>query len=358
MALTIQTRVIDSISAKLPWLPRHFILPLAAAIVLVPALTVLAFSYGPMVSVQPEAGTRSGGASLVNDASASGGQSVKFGAVEACPNALHTVGGSDGAGSCWPYAGNTGPTGAVALTAYSGPCSIFDDTVIENKNIGCTLQMYSDASLTIRNSVVNGFIENTYTTGVGKLLIEDSEVHAGPWQGGALWGSEITANRVEVTGGQHSVHCESNCTITDSWLHNQYNPDGGSYHNNAFISNGGSDMVVRHNTLHCTALLNATDGGCTADFSVFGDFGPVERVEVDNNLFVANNSSAGYCGTFGYNPGKPYPASSYVVVTDNIFQRGPNNMCGVYGPVTAFQTSATGNVWTNNRWDDGSVLNP
>src|SRR5690349_19098176 len=78
MALTIQTRFVDAVSSKLPWLPRHLVLPLTAAVVLIPTLTALAFSYGPMVSVQPESGTLSGGASSVADASASGGQSVRF----------------------------------------------------------------------------------------------------------------------------------------------------------------------------------------------------------------------------------------------------------------------------------------
>ena len=69
------------------------------------------------------------------------------------------------------------------------------------------------------------------------------------------------------------MHCEDGCTIVDSWLHGQHNPDGGAFHTNAFLTNGGSGIVLRHNTLHCDSLLNSTDGGCTADVSLFGDFG-------------------------------------------------------------------------------------
>lgn len=275
-----------------------------------------------------------------------------------CPNAQHTAGGSDGLGGCWPYAGNTGvPTGTV-LSAYTGPCSITSDTLIENKTVNCALQMYSNASLTVRRSVVNGFIDNTSTTGPGKLLVEDSEIHSGAWQGGSVWGSYITANRVEVTGGQHSVQCESNCTVNDSWLHNQYNPDGQGFHNNAFISNGGANMVVKHNTLHCTAILNATDGGCTADLSLFGDFDTISFVTVDSNLMMANNSSISFCAYGGYSPAKPYPNANNIIFKNNIFQRGSNNLCGVYGAITSFQTSAPGNLWSNNKWSDGAVLSP
>lgn len=272
-----------------------------------------------------------------------------------CPNPAHTPGGSDGAGGCWPYAGNTGVPAGTTLTAYAGPCSIFSNTVIENKTVNCSLQMYGSSTLTIRNSVINGFIDNTNQAGA--LLIEDSEVRAGAWVGGGLWGSKITAKRVEITGGQHSVHCEAVCNISDSWLHDQYNPDGGSTHNNAFLSNGGANMTVTHNTLHCTAILNATGGGCTADLTLLGDFDTISYVTVDANLFMANNSSISYCAYGGYSPAKPYPNAHHVVFRNNIFQRGANSKCGVYGAITSFQASATGNVWTNNRWADGAVLN-
>jgi hypothetical protein len=246
----------------------------------------------------------------------------------------------------------------TSMSTYTGPCSIQADTVIINKTVNCALQLYNDSSLTVRNSVVNGFIENTYTSGVGKLLVEDSEIRAGAWSGGALWGSSLTVKRSEITGGQHSVHCESNCTITDSWLHSQYNPDGGSYHNNAFLSNGGTNMNLTHNTLHCTAILNATDGGCTGDLTLLGDFDVISYVTAKSNLLMANNSSISYCLVGGYAPGKPYPVAHHVVIQDNIFQRGSNNKCGVYGAVTSFQIAATGNQWSNNRWSDGASLNP
>jgi hypothetical protein len=278
--------------------------------------------------------------------------------TSSCPNANHTPGGSDGSGGCWPYAGNTGVPAGTALTAYTGPCSIFTNTVIQDKTVNCALQMYNDASLTIRRSVVNGFIENTYTSGVGKLIVEDSEVHAGAWSEGAIWGSSMTVTRSEATGGQHSVHCESDCTVTDSWLHNQYNPDGGSYHNNAFISNGGTNMLLRHNTLHCTALLNATDGGCTGDLTLLGDFDTISYVTAESNLFMANNSSISYCTYGGHTPGKPYPNGHHVAYRNNVFQRGPNGKCGVYGAVTSFNPSASGNVWTGNIWSDGATLSP
>lgn len=141
MALAIQTRIVDSVAAKLPWLPRHFIVPLAVVLVVVPALSVFAFSYGPMASVQPEDGLLSGGATVVPDGGASGGQSLKFGTTGTC--------------STRPDATNTGPTGVLDADGRSGLFTA--DEVIENKVFPGDLVIYADG-VELRNVEVNGSI--------------------------------------------------------------------------------------------------------------------------------------------------------------------------------------------------------
>jgi hypothetical protein len=215
--------------------------------------------------------------------------------------------------------------------------------------------------LTIRAkgvTITNSLLPKVEVESAGALNISDSTVRAGNTSMGAIYGWNLVATRINVTGGQHSFACESNCTVTDSWLHDQYNPDGQSFHNNAFLTNGGTNMTVRHNTLHCTAIVNANDGGCTGDLSLFGDFSPVRNVLVENNLFKANASSASFCLYGGYNPSKPYGTSTYITIRNNVFERGTNAKCGVYGPVTAFLSSATGNSWSGNVWSDGSAVQP
>jgi hypothetical protein len=246
------------------------------------------------------------------------------------------------------------------LSAYTGPCTIQTaNYAIKNADVRakCGELLIQTTGVTIDNSRLPR-VESTYGDGASSVKITNSNVEAGNWVEGAVWGYNITLDRSEVTGGQHSVHANDNVTVTNSWLHSQYNPDGQSYHNNAFITNGGSNMVVRHNTLHCTAILNSTDGGCTADVSLFGDFEPVQNVTIDNNLLKANNSSISYCAYGGYQPAKAYPVSTGIKYTNNVFERGANNKCGVYGPVTSFQTTATGNIWSNNTFEDGALINP
>lgn len=257
----------------------------------------------------------------------------------------------------FPDASNTGVPAGTTLTRYPGPCEIRSSVTISGVDASsCSAILVRARGVVIRNSLLPRI--DATEGGSYSVDVADSTVKAGSWSDGAVWGYNITATRLDITGAQHSFHCADNCTVTASWLHDQYNPDGGSYHNNAFITNGGTNMVVRGNTLHCTAILNSTDGGCTANVSLFGDFEPVTRVIVDGNLLKANASSISYCAYGGYQPTKAYKISTYIVFTNNVFERGTNRKCGVYGPVTSFQTSATGNVWSNNKWDDGTLLDP
>lgn len=268
-----------------------------------------------------------------------------------------TVAPSTPAGS-WPGPGNTGVPAATALTKYTGPCTITKDgtTLTKVDATGCGMLEIKARNVTITTSRVP--IINATADGMS-VAISDSDVTAGEWSGGAVWGQNITATRLNVTGGQHSVHCAGNCTVVDSWLHDQYNPAGQAYHNNAFISNGGSTMVVRHNTLACTPSNNSTGGGCTADLSLFGDFAPISDVIVDGNLFVANNNGISYCLHAGYNASKKYGTNpTGIKITNNVFQSGPNGLCGVWGPVTSFLSTGAGNVWSNNTFDRGGPVNP
>ncbi|MBD3923133.1 DUF4082 domain-containing protein [Nocardioides cavernae] len=259
----------------------------------------------------------------------------------------------------WPGPDNTGVPAGTTLAPYTGPCTITSARTISGADV---LSKCSDAlviqttGVVIEKSLVPG-VWSIYGDGDSSVSITDSDVRAGSVSTAGIWGYNITARRVDVTGGQHSFQCNNNCEVTDSWLHDQYNPDGGSFHNNAFISNGGHTMVIRHNTLHCTAILNSNDGGCSGDLSLFGDFDPIDDVTIDNNYLRANNSSISYCLYGGASSSKPYEASN-VRVTNNVFERGANRKCGVYGPVTSFDRNAAGNQWSGNVWDSGEAVNP
>jgi hypothetical protein len=258
--------------------------------------------------------------------------------------------------SGFPGAANTGVPEGTTLSGYTGPCTItVANTVIDRKAVGCDVVIKA-AGVKITNSSINGRL---VSNSGGSVSVTDSLINGGAQETFPSVSYEnLSLLRVEVIGGQHSVQCSANCTVQDSWLHGQYIGAGSPGHVNAFISNGGSNFKLIHNTLHCTVQPTSVQGGCTADASLFGDFGPIANAVFDRNLFKANSTGAGYCLQAGYNPSKAYPNPTGVVVTNNVFERGGNNKCGIYGPVTAFLKTAPGAGWSNNTFADGAVINP
>jgi hypothetical protein len=95
-------------------------------------------------------------------------------------------------------------------------------------------------------------------------------------------------------------------------------------------------------------------GGPTADVSLFGDFGPVDDILIEDNLL--KGTAGGYGMQAGYNPGKPYPNGTNIRILNNTFERGTSGVCGVFGPYTAWNGSNTGNVWSGNHYDDATPI--
>jgi len=319
---------------------------------------------GFFAGTESEQATLSGNASLVSDAGASGGQAIAFNAPTpppppppsggvTCTGAAHHVpDGPDGTGTCWPGPLTTGVPAGTTLTNYTGSCTIQTaNTVIENKHINCRLNIRA-AGIIVRNSTILGVTSDSAFS--GSVQIEHSEIDGGNDDSYPAVGyHDITLIAVNLHGGQHNYQCDNNCTITDSWLHDTYLGATSGAHENGFISNGGHDCLLRHNSLECNRADNGHGGGCTAATSLFGDFDAISRFTFDHNLYVSPDVGS-YCAYGGSGKsGRP----DRVVFTNNIFQKGPNGHCGYYGPITAFDPARPGNVWTNNKYDDGTVVN-
>jgi hypothetical protein len=265
----------------------------------------------------------------------------------------------------WPGPNTTGPNNSLMpetekkqLTAYSGPCTITaSNTVIDSKIVNCRLSIGNNAqNVVIKNSQLNGGVYNDLDLPTpGSVTVSDSEIDGKTTSQGAVTFVNFTLIRSNIRGGQHNILCAWNCKVYDSWLHDPYLPSNDDWHNNTFISNGGHDMEIVRNTLSCNTPNNSAGGGCSSHLSLFGDFATNSRILIDGNLFVAGGG-ASWC-TYGGTSGKPYNADN-VVYRNNVFQRGSNGRCAYGGAVTDFSLSRPGNKWENNKWDDGSVLNP
>jgi hypothetical protein len=170
----------------------------------------------------------------------------------------------------------------------------------------------------------------------------------------------MTIVRSNIYGGETSVQCGEKaltCTVTDSWLHGQRIPGNVDWHLGGFLSNGGHNIRIKHNTIICDPPENAAGGGCTGDLNLFGDFAKVSDVVADSNYFGANKANS-YCLYAGDTTTKPYPHADHIVITNNTWAFGANKKCGSYGPVAGFNTSGAGNTWKNNNWEDGTPVQP
>lgn len=266
--------------------------------------------------------------------------------------------------AAWPDADNTGPPAGTVLTAYTGPCTITAAVVIDAKAVDCDLDIRA-AGVEIRNSVVNGSVstpDDMATTAsvvvVDSLITYPTVTSAGRTMVGAV---NVTLLRVEVDGGNRGVYCRKRCDVRDSWIHGI--KVVGSLHASAVRVS--QDATLVHNTIVCDAPDNSSGGGCSADLTGYPDFEPVRNNHIEGNLIKA--TSGGFCAYGGATAGKPYSNdptnATNIVFRDNVFERGTSPgqhgfTCGYYGAVTDFAPGRTGNVWENNRYDDGAVLNP
>lgn len=347
---------------------------------------VSALASSVYIAAEPENGTLSGAATVINDAAASNGKAVKFANASsptptpsACPNAKNTPGGPDPWGGCFPYAGNTGVPAGTNLVAVNSSSANPPDAALPTDNTGWA---YSDAdgyiTVTATTAVIDGISSNggVYVPAGRNLTVKNSAVglinHAGASldvehstiNGGTdlnyssiTGGDHITVKYSNLYNGAHEVLCYHDCDVENNWLHD--NADGTSVgaHQNGFLSTSGSNFTILHNSVYCV-------GGCTADIA-FLNQGLSSDATVSNNLLVSAPMAA-YCVYPGPNSSPSQYPSSNMVWTNNVFQRGDHTKlasnsggCGYYGPVYGwFPNIGTGNVWSGNTWDDGTPLNP
>jgi hypothetical protein len=263
-------------------------------------------------------------------------------------------GGGSGAGSPpqppasdFPNAANTGvppgttlrscPTTITASGTYDA-CRFNGDVLIRANDVRIT------------RSLINGQVD----AGSGRpgqqagLVISDSTIDCGCLSRNssdtqpAIDESNFTLIRVDVFNAGHGVAVKDNVVVQDSYIHGL----GGNTdaHKNGIYAGDGSNVKLIHNTIECDA-----PNGCTSAIGILTDFSDIHDWVIDNNLL--NTVSGSYCLYGSGGPQKQY--SSYNVrVTDNHFGRKYQAKCGAYGPVTYFDMSKPGMVWSGNIWDD------
>lgn len=296
---------------------------------------------------------RAGGGDAGGDAADEDAASV------ACDPTPHVPGGADRWGGCWPGPHNTGVPAGTALTDYDGPCTITTEgTTIDAKIITCDLRIEAASVVITRSRIVGSVATDEDSTG-HSFSISDSEVEIGERAGTGIGAVDFTATRVEVTGGNRSIHCWRDCTVADSYVHGQFTDPSGTFHESGMRM--GQSATFVHNSVFCDAPDVPPDGGCSAALTGYGDFGPVQNNLIERNLFGA--TTGGYCTYGGSSAGKPYSEqTNHIVFAGNVWQRGSRvgdhgeYVCGYYGSNTAFDPSRPGNAWSDNVFDDGDPV--
>ncbi|HSX42624.1 MAG TPA: DUF4082 domain-containing protein [Candidatus Saccharimonadales bacterium] len=300
------------------------------------------------------------------------------GTTTGCATATpHVPDGPDGMGGCWPGPSNTGPNAAEStMAAYTGSCIVTAaNTVIDSKVIKCSpLEIADTASgLVIKNSYIKGGVINDNNA---SFTIQDSLLNNAVNTGYACGDpnnattdcgvgyKNFTILRTEIMNSNRAAYCESTCTIQDSYFHGtNLDPVKTDLAHASSVRNE-QYLTLKHNALGCdfTGPFNNTEIGCSADMSGYPDFAPIMHDTIDSNLFLSNNIGAGFCVYGGGTSGKPFSGNAnnatYIVFQNNVFQRGANGKCGSYGAVTDFITGRPGNAWTNNKYDNGTVVDP
>jgi hypothetical protein len=295
--------------------------------------------------------------------------------------------GPDNAGGCFPGPSNTGPNApASSMAVYAGSCTISTaNTVIDSKVVNCRDLIVAASGFVLKNSYENGGI--IQSGGSPSFTVQDSLVDSGVQYPAAssgapagkyacgdpnnattdcgVTGSNFTILRTEIIGSNRAAYCEAPgpCLIQDSYFHGTNLWPDVSNKAHASSTREEQNDTIRHNSLHCsyTGPFVNSEIGCSADLTGYPDFDPIKNNTVDGNLFVASIGS-GFCAYGGGTAGKPFSGdptnATNQKFTNNVFQRGSNAKCAAFGPITDFIAGRTGNVWSNNLWDDGAIVPP
>jgi hypothetical protein len=258
----------------------------------------------------------------------------------------------------FPSAATTGP-GATKLTAHSGNQEVKrNGTVISGWDLTGSLDIYAD-DVTIVDSRIdssNWWAVNLRAGHTGLRILHTlltGTPGAGPDNGGEDYAvSNMGAGDIEVGWDDVSVFTNAlsmgNGYIHDDYVHGMVpfiNRSGGYAHMDAVISDGNDTLglVIRHNTLIDSAPLGK---GPTSAIGLLPNMGPVQDTTVEDN-WLAGGSYALYAGG---------PQASHVVVTGNVFSTEVAKFSGYYGVVADWNADGKGNVWSDNRYSSGALI--
>ena len=306
-------------------------------------------------TIEPENGTISTSATVINDSTASNAKAVKFTGTlsSSCPNSTpHMPDSSDGMGGCWPGPTTTGVPSGTNLTNYTGSNTISTaNTIIDGKNITTCINVTAPGVI-IRRSKIScsgGNVVNVTDgsfSGTG-LLIEDTEIHCNDTNGNGIGEANFTARRVNIHGCENGLDMNQSIQLENSYIHDMFNSAqahtdgmqfGFGHIVNGNIVAGGLNVTISHNTIY----------GMGVDGS-FGTSAIISNRGFDTNILIENNLMAG--GAYTLYCERNATGVNYRVINNRFSTRfGPN--VGAFGP----STDCSDEIQSSNKIEETGQL--
>lgn len=205
----------------------------------------------------------------------------------------------------YPDATNTGVPWRTILTTINGDIDLTAGQVLSNKHVIGNVHIRGDGAV-IKNSLIDGVVENTSTGGVYSFTITDSTVGSpkcdNVFSDYAIGRSKYTATRVKVQGHTDGMRVDGGDILIQDSLILLCGPDtDATVHSDGIQSvRGGVNVRIIHNTVHqlpCSLAVFFPKGrACTADISQAAPIfiGPETSplaVDIENNLFIGGGYS-------------------------------------------------------------------
>ena len=184
-------------------------------------------------------------------------------------------------------------------------------TVIEGLDIDGCVDVRAD-NVTIRRSRITCARPTTAVRlfdGNHGLTLEDVEINGSGVVSTAVGFSNYTLRRVDIHDVIDGPRLGTNTTIQDSYVHGLVRAEGS--HNDAVQVTGGSDILIRHNTLD--AYSESTGDLFNAAIMIGSSSAPVANVLIEDNYLDGGNY------TVNFHPGL---TATGIVGRNNVF--GPH----------------------------------
>ncbi len=236
------------------------------------------------------------------------------------------------------------------LTLTSTMTTSRDGQVIDGMLVRGNIRVMHD-DVTIRNTKITGsgdwyaiYVAAADRELVNSLTVENVSIEGFGCAGGSdpkcetailTWpGNQLTADRVNIRGHSGGIRLNGGARITYTSVQDIQTYAGS--HNTAMSTRGGTDYAISRSFL---------EGSTSSALALYSD-ATISYVDVSEVVFDG--------GGYSFNGGDNKAAGdslNNIRFTDNRFTRNHS-----FGPVTNWCDDCPGNVWSNNSYLDGEVI--